>query len=426
MHKKANERGQAMIFIVLGFIIILGFVGLAIDGGMVYSDRRHAQNAADASALAAAGRAAQFLENVSNQLQYVNFVCGNSYIAQASNNGVEAAINRAGTNDFTIDNDASDFNGVSWRCETFNYGGFTDKYIDYTVWITTITPANFSRFLFNAPLESRVQAVARLRPRMSLAFGHAVVATNTEACDGNSNGVIISGDSTTHINGGGVYSNGCLKGNGNSFGVQVDNGTVVYTSEIEGNFSNTDPTPVQSPMPIPDFALEVEAPNCADPAAHNLTSIVQTANGAYTELDPGLYCLNGTGTVLKILGGDFIAQGVTFYIPHGSVEISGGANVHLFAPQDIDASPEMKGMLFFLPESNHSTVSMQGNSDSTFLGTVFAPGGEVILTGTNGTHPTFNTQIVAYNVDISGTVDIDINFAQAQNVKKPTAIDMNK
>jgi Flp pilus assembly protein TadG len=56
MNKK-SEVGQAMIFIVIGFIVILGFVGLAIDGGMVFSDRRHAQNAADASSLAAGGKA---------------------------------------------------------------------------------------------------------------------------------------------------------------------------------------------------------------------------------------------------------------------------------------------------------------------------------------------------------------------------------
>jgi hypothetical protein len=424
MNHKKSERGQAIIFIVLGFIVILGFVGLAIDGGMVYSDRRHAQNAADASALAAAGRAAHYLENVSNQLQYVNWVCGNAHVAQAANDGVAAAINRALTNEFTIDNDPSDFNGVSWRCESFNYGPFTDHYIDFTVWITTVTPANFSQFLFKAPLESRVQAVARLRPRMSLAFGHAVVATNQAECSGNSNGVILSGDSVTLINGGGVYSNGCLKGNGNSFGVVVDNGNVVYTSEAQGNFSGVSPYPVQASLPIPDYALALTPPDCT--GAHVMDSIVQTSNNASTNLEPGLYCLTSHSTALRVLGGDFIGENVTFYIPFGSVDISGNANVHLFAPQSHDYAPAIKGVLFYLPPSNHSTVSLQGTSDSTFLGTVYAPGGDVVLTGTNGTHPTFNTQIIGNNVDISGTVDIDINFSQANNVKKPTSIDMNK
>ena len=53
---KKNERGQAIVIIAVVFIVLLGFAGLAIDAGMVYSDRRNAQNAADASSLAGAAR----------------------------------------------------------------------------------------------------------------------------------------------------------------------------------------------------------------------------------------------------------------------------------------------------------------------------------------------------------------------------------
>jgi hypothetical protein len=426
MKTKTSERGQAMILIVIGFIIILGFVGLAIDGGQVYSDRRHAQNAADASALAASGRAAHYLEERSNQIQYVNWNCSNPIVANAANDGITAAINRASTNSFTIDGDADDFNGAEWVCREDVYGGFRDRYIDFTVWITTFTTPNFAQFLFNAPLESRVQAVARLRPRMNLAYGHAVVATNTAECSGNQNGVIIGGSSTTHITGGGIWSNGCLKGDGSSFNVLVDNGNVVYVEDLEGTMSGVTPSPVQVPSEMPDFALDISAPDCTHPDAHNLDSIVQTGSNDETELDPGLYCLTSSSVALKILGGTFIADGVTFYIPNGSVQISGGAEVHLQAPQGNNVAPAIAGMLIFMPPENDSTVDMQGNSDSTFLGTIYAPGGNIILTGANGTHPTFNTQLIGNNVDISGNVDIDIVFSQTNNVKKPTTIDLNR
>lgn len=46
-----SERGQALIIIVFGMIALIGMTGLAIDGGNSYSDRRHAQNAADTAAL---------------------------------------------------------------------------------------------------------------------------------------------------------------------------------------------------------------------------------------------------------------------------------------------------------------------------------------------------------------------------------------
>src|SRR5512142_51844 len=54
MKTKNHERGQALIIIVFALIGLFGITALAVDGGMAYSDRRNAQNAADSAALAAA------------------------------------------------------------------------------------------------------------------------------------------------------------------------------------------------------------------------------------------------------------------------------------------------------------------------------------------------------------------------------------
>src|SRR5215813_3338735 len=51
---RSFERGQALILIALAAIGLFAITGLAIDGGARFSDRRHAQNAADTAALAAA------------------------------------------------------------------------------------------------------------------------------------------------------------------------------------------------------------------------------------------------------------------------------------------------------------------------------------------------------------------------------------
>ena len=51
--KRSFERGQALILIALAAIGLFGIAGLAIDGSMKLSDRRHAQNAADTAVLAA-------------------------------------------------------------------------------------------------------------------------------------------------------------------------------------------------------------------------------------------------------------------------------------------------------------------------------------------------------------------------------------
>ncbi|MEP6895891.1 MAG: pilus assembly protein TadG-related protein, partial [Chloroflexota bacterium] len=54
MINKHTEKGQALIVIALAVVVLFGFAALAIDGSRVFSDRRHAQNAADTAALAAA------------------------------------------------------------------------------------------------------------------------------------------------------------------------------------------------------------------------------------------------------------------------------------------------------------------------------------------------------------------------------------
>src|SRR6266536_6197264 len=48
------ERGQALILITLAAVGLFAITGLAIDGSAKFSDRRHAQNAADTAALAGA------------------------------------------------------------------------------------------------------------------------------------------------------------------------------------------------------------------------------------------------------------------------------------------------------------------------------------------------------------------------------------
>ena len=55
MNKRNNsERGQVLVIIALAMIGLIAMTGLAIDGSMVLSDRRNAQNAADTAVLAGA------------------------------------------------------------------------------------------------------------------------------------------------------------------------------------------------------------------------------------------------------------------------------------------------------------------------------------------------------------------------------------
>src|SRR5438093_308745 len=51
--QKARARGQVAIIIAVSMLVLMAIVGLAVDGGSMYAQRRAAQNSADAAALAA-------------------------------------------------------------------------------------------------------------------------------------------------------------------------------------------------------------------------------------------------------------------------------------------------------------------------------------------------------------------------------------
>lgn len=54
MNIPKKERGQALIIIAFAAIDLFAFTALAIDGSMVFSKIRQAQNATDVAALAGA------------------------------------------------------------------------------------------------------------------------------------------------------------------------------------------------------------------------------------------------------------------------------------------------------------------------------------------------------------------------------------
>ena len=56
---RADDGGQAVVLVALMFTVLLGFTGLAIDGGRFYAERRFLQNAADAAALGCATKIMQ-------------------------------------------------------------------------------------------------------------------------------------------------------------------------------------------------------------------------------------------------------------------------------------------------------------------------------------------------------------------------------
>ena len=150
-NEQNSERGQALILLVFGFIVLLGFTALAVDGSMLYSDRRYAQNAADASSLAGGGRAAVSADTAN--VTYNSWNCSSSQISNAMLSAANTAVQRVADNGFTIDltpsNDGiSDDGSVDVQCGIDTSSTFADKYIDVTVDLIIDTQTNFAHFVY--------------------------------------------------------------------------------------------------------------------------------------------------------------------------------------------------------------------------------------------------------------------------------------
>lgn len=436
MKRYASERGQVLAFLAVAIVGILGFSALAIDGGMLYSDRRHAQNAADTSSLAGASAAAIYMRNYA--VNYNSFICGTSGTYYTQQNAEIAAIDRAQSNGYVIDQDINDHHGVTTLCAIEDEGSHLDKHIDIVTHITRDTKTNFAHLVYPGPLRSEVEAVARVYPPAPLAFGHAIIALNEEACSGNQKGVIFSGSSTTTVTGGGVWSNGCLVGNGTSFTVDVYDGGVGYAGSSTGTISNINPYPQHIPSVIPQYSTQVQEPDCSGLPVRNAPNggtatllpgvydRIKWTNGSLT-LSPGLYCITGSQG-FDVSGGELFGDGVTIYLEVGDMTVNGNVSpVDLRAPEESpDPAPAIPGILVYMAKGNTNTIKLTGNSTSFYLGTIYAPDGDIYVSGSSGTHPTFNTQLIGKNVEVSGGATIDINFNDDENYEKPPYLDLQK
>jgi hypothetical protein len=434
-NRMVSERGQVMVLLVLAIVGLLAFTALAIDGGMVYSDRRTAQNAADAAALAGAGAAAQHLRTYdaadpkNNPVTKKNWNCNHSVISGA--NGAlalaeQAAQSRAGNNDFPINYDTSGDNWVDAQC--FN------KYIEIHIKITVETHSSLAHLIFKGPMVNSVEAVTIVDPSVPIGFGNSIISL-TEECSGNDKGTIFDGNHNTIVKDGGIWSNSCIFANGSSGYVTVtqtgsgDPVGISYRDTYKPNGHITDqivPEPTQ--VMTDPITIEINPPpDCSglsnqgnhtgggDIYAGRYNSIKLNNNEILT-MHSGLYCVSKDFTVN---GGQLVGEDVTIYLTgdHSSFSTSGTAYIKLDAPtpgceskKSGGCSPAIGGLLIYNEEGD---ISLLGNADSYYEGTVFAPNGEIEIGGETSEMSKIGAQLIGNTVKIHGDTTIDIIYDES-------------
>jgi hypothetical protein len=456
MNHSTNEKGQALILIVFAIFGLVGLTGLTIDGGNAYSDRRHAQNAADAAVYAAA----------------LAKVRGGDWQA--------AGLARAADNNYADTDPGAGRSSPGVNVEIYNppikgpYAGNSD-YIQ--VLIESHVDTYFAGVVGINEMVNRVQAVAKtkLSGIAPLFDGEAMVAlkqtgTTFTTC-GNPN--VIVENSGIFVN----SSSGCAMESKGNVDLSVDtaysvvngsnplctNGNVNVDGPVVGGAEQVDYPPVID-LPAPSITCNEEGhfDNATDTYYPGHYDKITTGNGTYT-FEPGNYCVdsgvnikgNGVANFVSFrldsgafdVKGDFtadhmvvyatgsssgmhfngnadiIATNTTFFMESGDVTWNGNATVTMTAP----TTGPNANMLIYLPYGNNATLKLNGNADSLLQGTILGVSSHIQVTGNSDTS-SIKSQIIGYTVEACGNGDLTINYDPGDNYQQqePAKIELTE
>jgi hypothetical protein len=391
MKTKNNQpRGQALILVVLGIVGMVALVGLAIDGGNAFSDRRHAQSAADTAALAGALAKAKGLDIAA------------AATARATSNDYTDGANGATV---TVNNPpAAGCNGTNGP-----YAG-NSQYIQVIIRSTVET--FFGPVVGISQMRNCVEAIARAQPGIitKLAMGNSVAAVG---CTG-SNIIAASGSTDVTLIDGGVFSNSST--NPALYIQKISNletpsVTSVGAASVPYGYSPAPVTGVvQWPCPLPSYMIPQYAcsynyvnfpPSMPDP---HVTKV-----GSMYNISPGVYCISGSWSKADMTGSE-----VTFVMLNEGFNWNGNVDIHLSAP----TSGVTKGLLIFLPYSNTNSITLNGTAGLDITGSVFAPASVINLSGNFGS-TAVQSQWMGKVVDMSGNLTATFQYVGATSYEFP-------
>ena len=401
MKNNSSEKGQALIVIALAAVALFGFAALAIDGSMVFSDRRHAQNAADTAALDAA----------------LSKTRGGSW--------QQEGLDRATSNGY---ND----NGTSNEVDIYNPpidGNYAGDIEFVQVKITSHVDTFFARVIGFEQVTNKVEAVARSVPSTSSPMfdGHAVVGLAPHECKA----IMYQGNANTTVEGGGIFVNSDCATSAffnNSSSAQL---TAPCLNAVGGINYNPDainiPGCIHSGVSAFNYPPDnIVFPNIACPSGESqngnllnpgtYTSGNKFPPSGVTHLNGGTYCVHND---FSVQGGEtLIGHNVIIIMVDGDVTFNGGATIELSGPAGPQTNENPYGGLFlYMPMSNTGTININGNSESGFTGTILAPAADVTINGTGGNG--IHGQIIGYTVDLSGTSNTSIVYNNDENWDAP-------
>lgn len=414
---RSPERGQALILIAFAAIGLFAFTALAIDGSIIFSDRRHAQNAADTSALAAALAKTR----------------GQDYVQAAKTRATSNGYNGTTSNVVSVylcDDPAA-------TCSALPTGADPKEYIQ--VKIDSTVKTYFARVIGWREIVNHVTAVAHAAPGTStnLFGGNALVALNQDACPA----FDYSGGGSIKVTGSGIFINSrCAAGSnqaldsdaaGTSLTVPCYNivggstarpGTLTTTGGCANATNNSAafiPYPATT-YPTPNIPCDPSntptgnSSTSLNPGYYSGNTFPPSGTGVAT-MNPGIYCINIGNHDFSLTGGtELNGDGVLIYMMSGGISWTSGS-YHLkaiYGKYSDGTDFPYNGLVLAMAPGNCNNVDIEGNGSDTFIGTILAPCSQVKLTGSSssGVPQSFNNQIIADTISVSGGAGLVINY----------------
>lgn len=412
----SSEKGQALILITFGIIALIGFTALAVDGGRIFEEKRHAQNAADTAALEGALAHTKY-EDITSAAMARSL--SNGYANDGVNNDVTVTIT----------------DSPSGACPS------TGK--DITVTIVSHVPMTFANVLGRSEVTTTVTATSRACDLFTtggspIYAGASVYTTKTAPCGNGLTGksLYVQGSSHLQVWGGDLASastdGNCVYFKGGQVQLKkAESGTacadVLTAASTGGTFNSLQGEDgcgakvYKQTFAPPPADLRITCSGNATKTGNTLSPgnwIGTFPPAGVTTLQPGTYCVNGA--FILNAGTQLTGNGVTIVINSGNLRWNGSSEVKLSAP----TSGNLKGLLIYFPPGNSSDLDVNGNSNAKITGTILAQNSNCFFAG-SGQLQKQVLQFICYTWGMDGNGQAEIvydsnSFFSPLTVEYPT------
>jgi Putative Flp pilus-assembly TadE/G-like len=423
-----QRRGSAAPLIAVCLIPLIGVVAIVVDGGMLLSDRRQVQRAADSAALAAATD------------MFTNWYTNHG--TDPNGSARQSALVTAAANGFPND-------GVNSTVEVYispqNYQGGPHKGTPLPpgsaqVLITYNQTRFFSSIWGSDALKVGAQAVAR--------SSYQPAAPGILVLDPKSNNtlnVTCSGNVT--VTGGGAIDVDSKSPNGGATCTNTGNvvADTINLSDGVYNHSNTGtligqvnyyvpptpdplaslPEPTQPPLPtLPASVLALLG------SSYSTNNGVNYSGDQTIDLYPGYYggiSLTGSGSVVLHSNPDG-SPGIYYLGQHGlsisnagsitgsnvMIYNNGTGNISLTGSGSVSLSPPTsgiyQGITLFQERSSNKQISITAQGNMNMSGTFYAAAAKVSITGQGGYDNNIGSQWIAWQLYVTGSGSFTVKY----------------